>query len=74
LPPSRSHTAVGVVQQQSHHRRGAQRLGIGGQGTGLVPVQARGGVQAAVASGSTTGRVTPWVGTRPLGSWAAQYR
>jgi hypothetical protein len=41
--------AQGVVQQQPHHRRGAQRLGagvsVGGgdQGPGLVPVQADGG-------------------------------
>ena len=41
--------AQGVVQQQSHHRRGAHRLGAGvsggEQGPGLLPVQAhRGGV------------------------------
>jgi hypothetical protein len=33
--------AHGIVQQQPHHGRGAQRLGAGGdQGAGLVPVQA----------------------------------
>jgi hypothetical protein len=35
--------AQGIVQQQPHHGRGAQRLGAGGggdPGAGLVPVQA----------------------------------
>jgi hypothetical protein len=32
--------ALGIVQQQPHNGRGAQRLGGGCQGAGLVPVQA----------------------------------
>jgi hypothetical protein len=66
----------GIVQQQPHHRRGMQRLGArvgigrGDQGPGLVPVQADGSRIVR----STTGRATPWVGTRLIRSWAAQYR